>query len=60
MQGLHRGMPVTYQSDYQVSTLEPVGWELLTTGSPSSRRSSRTAAAFVPMKMMGRWRLLWD
>src|SRR5260370_341474 len=51
---LVQGMPMTYQSDYQVSTLEPAS--MGTTDSGQAKQQTIVVgplAAFVPMKMMG-------
>jgi potassium-transporting ATPase potassium-binding subunit len=51
---LAQGMPMTYQSDYQVSTLEPAS--MGTTDSGQAKQQTIVVgplAAFVPMKMMG-------
>ncbi len=51
---LIQGMPMTYQSDYQVSTLEPAS--MGTTDSGQAKQQTIVVgplAAFVPMKMMG-------
>ncbi|MFZ1887948.1 MAG: potassium-transporting ATPase subunit KdpA [Candidatus Binataceae bacterium] len=51
---LVQGMPMTYQSDYQVATLEPAS--MGTTDSGQAKQQTIVVgplAAFVPMKMMG-------
>jgi K+-transporting ATPase ATPase A chain len=47
-------MPMTYQSDYQVSTLEPAAMGTTDSGQPKQQTIVvGPLAAFVPMKMMG-------
>jgi K+-transporting ATPase ATPase A chain len=51
---LAQGMPMTYQSDYQVNTLEPAA--MGTTDNGQAKQQTIVVgplAAFVPMKMMG-------
>ena len=51
---LIQGMPMTYQSDYQVNTLEPAS--MGTTDNGQAKQQTIVVgplAAFVPMKMMG-------
>lgn len=51
---LIQGMPMTFQSDYQVSTLEPAA--MGTTDSGQAKQQTIVVgplAAFVPMKMLG-------
>ena len=51
---LAQGMPMTYQSDYQVSTLEPAAMGTTDNGQPKQQTIVvGPLAAFVPMKMMG-------
>ena len=51
---LIQGMPMTYQSDYQVSTLEPAAMGTTDNGQPKQQTIVvGPLAAFVPMKMMG-------
>jgi K+-transporting ATPase ATPase A chain len=48
------GMPMTYQSDYQVSTLEPAAMGTDNNGQPKQQTIVvGPLAAFVPMKMLG-------
>jgi K+-transporting ATPase ATPase A chain len=51
---LIQGMPMTYQSDYQVSTLEPAAMGTDSNNQPKQQTIVvGPLAAFVPMKMMG-------
>jgi K+-transporting ATPase ATPase A chain len=51
---LAQGMPMTYQNDYQVSTLEPAAMGTADNGQPKQQTIViGPLAAFVPMKMMG-------
>jgi K+-transporting ATPase ATPase A chain len=51
---LTQGMPMTYQSDYQVATLEPAAMGTTDSGQPKQQTIVvGPLAAFVPMKMMG-------
>ena len=51
---LAQGMPMTYQSDYQVATLEPAAMGTTDNGQPKQQTIVvGPLAAFVPMKMMG-------
>jgi K+-transporting ATPase ATPase A chain len=51
---LAQGMPMTYQSDYQVNTLEPAAMGTTDNGQPKQQTIVvGPLAAFVPMKMMG-------
>ena len=51
---LTQGMPMTYQSDYQVTTLEPAAMGTDDNGQPKQQTIVvGPLAAFVPMKMMG-------
>ena len=51
---LIQGMPMTYQSSYQVSTLEPAAMGTTDNGQPKQQTIVvGPLAAFVPMKMMG-------
>ncbi|MGB8681738.1 MAG: potassium-transporting ATPase subunit KdpA [Candidatus Binatus sp.] len=51
---LVQGMPMTYQSDYQVSTLEPAAMGTDSNNQPKQQTIVvGPLAAFVPMKMMG-------
>src|SRR5277367_2407220 len=51
---LAQGMPMTYQSDYQVSTLEPAAMGTDSNNQPKQQTIViGPLAAFVPMKMMG-------
>ena len=51
---LIQGMPMTYQSDYQVNTLEPAAMGTDGNGQPKQQTIVLgPLAAFVPMKMMG-------
>jgi potassium-transporting ATPase potassium-binding subunit len=51
---LIQGMPMTYQSDYQVATLEPAAMGTDNSGQPKQQTIVvGPLAAFVPMKMMG-------
>jgi len=51
---LSQGMPMTYQSTYQVSTLEPAAMGTADNGQPKQQTIVvGPLAAFVPMKMMG-------
>jgi K+-transporting ATPase ATPase A chain len=51
---LAQGMPMTYQNDYQVATLEPAAMGTVDTGQPKQQTIVvGPLAAFVPMKMMG-------
>jgi K+-transporting ATPase ATPase A chain len=51
---LVQGMPMTYQSDYQVATLEPAAMGIADSGQPKQQTIVvGPLAAFVPMKMMG-------
>src|SRR6202521_2226839 len=51
---LIQGMPMTYQSSYQVSTLEPAAMGTADNGQPKQQTIVvGPLAAFVPMKMMG-------
>jgi K+-transporting ATPase ATPase A chain len=51
---LAQGMPMTYQNDYQVSTLEPAAVGTADNGQPKQQTIViGPLAAFVPMKMMG-------
>jgi potassium-transporting ATPase potassium-binding subunit len=51
---LIQGMPMTYQSDYQVSTLEPAAMGTDSNNQPKLQTIVvGPLAAFVPMKMMG-------
>jgi potassium-transporting ATPase potassium-binding subunit len=49
-----QGMPMTYQNDYQVNTLEPAAMGTDSNNQPKQQTIViRPLAAFVPMKMMG-------
>src|SRR5260370_30177919 len=49
-----QGMPMTFQSDYQVSTLEPAAMGTADDGQPKQQTIVvGPLAAFVPMKMLG-------
>jgi len=51
---LIQGMPMTFQSSYQVSTLEPAAMGTTDNGQPKQQTIVvGPLAAFVPMKMMG-------
>lgn len=51
---LTQGMPMTYQNDYQVTTLEPAAMGTADNGKPKQQTIVLgPLAAFVPMKMMG-------
>jgi potassium-transporting ATPase potassium-binding subunit len=51
---LVQGMPMTYQSSYQVNTLEPAAMGTADNGQPKQQTIViGPLAAFVPMKMMG-------
>jgi potassium-transporting ATPase potassium-binding subunit len=51
---LASGMPMTYQSDYQVNTLEPTAMGTTDSGQPKQQTIVvGPLAAFVPMKMLG-------
>jgi K+-transporting ATPase ATPase A chain len=51
---LAQGMPMTYQSTYQVNTLEPASMGTTDSGQPKQQTIVvGPLAAFVPMKMMG-------
>ncbi len=51
---LAQGMPMTYQSTYQVNTLEPASMGTQDNGQPKQQTIVvGPLAAFVPMKMMG-------
>ena len=51
---LAQGMPMTYQNDYQVATLEPAAMGTADNGQPKQQTIVvGPLAAFVPMKMMG-------
>lgn len=51
---LAQGMPMTYQSDYQVATLEPAAMGIADSGQPKQQTIVvGPLAAFEPMKMMG-------
>jgi potassium-transporting ATPase potassium-binding subunit len=51
---LAQGMPMTYQNDYQVATLEPAAIGTADNGQPKQQTIVvGPLAAFVPMKMMG-------
>ena len=51
---LTQGMPMTYQNDYQVATLEPAALGTADNGQPKQQTIVLgPLAAFVPMKMMG-------
>src|SRR5271170_2997211 len=51
---LIQGMPMTYQSDYQVNTLEPAAMGTDSNNQPKQQTIViGPLAAFVPMKMMG-------
>ncbi len=51
---LSQGMPMTYQNDYQVATLEPAAMGTADNGQPKQQTIVvGPLAAFVPMKMMG-------
>jgi potassium-transporting ATPase potassium-binding subunit len=51
---LVQGMPMTFQSDYQVSTLEPAAMGTDNNGKPKQQTIvTGPLAAFVPMKMLG-------
>jgi K+-transporting ATPase ATPase A chain len=51
---LAQGMPMTYQNDYQVATLEPAAMGTVDNGQPKQQTIVvGPLAAFVPMKMMG-------
>lgn len=51
---LIQGMPMTFQSDYQVNTLEPAGMGLDSNNQPKQQTIViGPLAAFVPMKMLG-------
>src|SRR6202521_3421825 len=51
---LAQGMPMTYQNDYQVSTLEPAAMGTDNNNQPKQQTIViGPLAAFVPMKMMG-------
>ena len=51
---LVQGMPMTFQSDYQVSTLEPAAMGTAADGQPQQQTIVvGPLAAFVPMKMLG-------
>jgi len=51
---LVQGMPMTFQSDYQVSTLEPAAMGTADNGQPKQQTIVvGPLAAFVPMKMLG-------
>jgi K+-transporting ATPase ATPase A chain len=51
---LTQGMPMTYQNDYQVTTLEPAAMGITDNGQPKQQTIVLgPLAAFVPMKMMG-------
>ena len=48
------GMPMTFQSDYQVNTLEPTAMGTTANGQPNQQTIVvGPLAAFVPMKMLG-------
>lgn len=51
---LQQGMPMTYRSSYQVSTLEPAAMGTTDSGQPKQQTIVvGPLAAFVPMKMLG-------
>src|SRR5258708_34498444 len=51
---LAQGMPMNYQNDYQVATLEPAAMGTVDKGQPKQQTIVvGPLAAFVPMKMMG-------
>ena len=51
---LAQGMPMTFQSDYQVPTLEPTAMGVADNGQPKTQTIVvGPLAAFVPMKMLG-------
>jgi potassium-transporting ATPase potassium-binding subunit len=51
---LAQGMPMTFQSDYQVNTLEPVAMGIDNNNQPKQQTIVvGPLAAFVPMKMLG-------
>jgi potassium-transporting ATPase potassium-binding subunit len=51
---LTQGMPMTYQNDYQVTTLEPAAMGTTDNGQPKQQTIVLgPLAAYVPMKMMG-------
>jgi K+-transporting ATPase ATPase A chain len=51
---LQQGMPMTYRSSYQVSTLEPAAMGISDSGQPKQQTIVvGPLAAFVPMKMLG-------
>jgi len=51
---LAQGMPMTYQSDYQVATLDPAAMGIADNGQPKQQTIVvGPLAAFEPMKMMG-------
>jgi potassium-transporting ATPase potassium-binding subunit len=51
---LQQGMPMTYRSSYQVSTLEPAAMGTTDSGQPKQQMSVvGPLAAFVPQKMLG-------
>ncbi len=53
-ESLNQGMPMTYQSDYQVNTLEPAAMGTDSNNQPKQQTIVLgPLAAFVPMKMMG-------
>jgi K+-transporting ATPase ATPase A chain len=51
---LHQGSPMTYESAYQVSTLEPTAMGVADNGHPKQQTIvTGPLAAFVPMKQLG-------